>query len=146
MFIERKYDSAQEKKNVSPLSNVGGNTILLVEDDASNVEMLQLLIGMETTYSVISFERAEEVIQRIEEVKAIKPILFLLDYHLPLKNALELYDYLHATEGLEQVSAIIISASLKKEIIEEIEKRNICFLYKPFDVDYFLHLLERVLA
>ena len=45
---------------------------------------------------------------------------FLLDYHLSSMNGIEPYDRLHATEGLETIPAIIMSASLPQELLDKI--------------------------
>jgi CheY-like chemotaxis protein len=58
-------------------------------------------------------------------------------------NGLELYDHLHATKGLEQIPAIVISARLPKS---EIAKRNIIAMSKPLELDDFLQTIERLLA
>jgi len=123
----------------------GVKTILLVEDDASNAEMLELLIHTETPYQVRSFQSGADVLERLEEVKDLQPDLFLLDYHLSSMTALDLYDRLHNTENLEQIPAIVITASLMSELEPEFAQRNIPLFYKPFELDDFLASLSRYL-
>ncbi len=123
----------------------GVKTILLVEDDASNAEMLELLIHTETPYQVRAFQSGADVLEHLEEVKALQPDLFLLDYHLSSMTALDLYDRLHTTESLEQIPAIVITASLVNELEPEFAQRNIPFFYKPFELDDFLASLSRYL-
>jgi|SRR4051812_16043102 CheY-like chemotaxis protein len=123
----------------------GVKTILLVEDDASNAEMLELLIHTETPYRVWAFQSAVDVLERLDEVKELQPALFLLDYHLSSMTALDLYDRLHNTAGLEQIPAMVITASLVNELEPEFMRRNIPLFYKPFELDDFLSSLSRYL-
>ncbi len=58
-------------------------------------------------------------------------------------SGLELYDQLHATRELEDVPALLISASFP---FEEASKRNILLIQKPFELDDLLRNIERLLT
>ncbi len=73
-------------------------------------------------------------------VREIKPDLFLLDYHLPSMDGIELYDHLHATKGLEQIPAILLSANLPRK---ELEKRKMVGVRKPFELDTLLNTIAK---
>ena|SRR5579884_1264365 len=120
-------------------------TILVVEDDTDNEEVLELIITSETSYQALVMESGREVLERIEEIKAVKPALFLLDYHLPAMTALELYDQLHKIEAFKHIPALIVSASQPGPIVYEIAKRGLTFLEKPFEVDTLLTTIKRIL-
>ena len=121
-----------------------GKTILLAEDDISNADMLRLLLQSETSYHLIQFTDEEEIFQRIDDIKARSPDLFLFDYRLSNMTALDLYDRLHGMEELRHVPAIVITASLVNE--EEFANRNIPIIQKPFDVDDLLHAINLLIA
>lgn len=55
-------------------------TILLVEDDENIRELLTRVITIETDDEVLSMKCDAEVIERLSEVRVIKPVLFLLSY------------------------------------------------------------------
>lgn len=115
-------------------------TMLLVEDDINIGEVFVQVISQETPHIAIL---ASDGIEALERVKSIKPNLFILDYQLPRMNGLELYDRLHAIEGLEQVPAIMMSARLPQQ---ELKKRKIAGMNKPIDLDEFLQTIEKLLA
>src|ERR1700694_1009309 len=90
-------------------------TILIVADTAIGSSLVET-IQQETPYHpllAVDSERALEV------VKHIKPNLLLLNYSLSSSmNGIELYDQLHATGGREALPAILISACLPQEQLE----------------------------
>jgi CheY-like chemotaxis protein len=114
--------------------------ILIVEDDTFISEVLVLVIAQETPYQPLY---VPDAFQALVTVNDVKPDLFLLDYHLPRMNGIELYDRLHVTQGLEHVRAIMISANLPQQ---EIKQRQIVGIRKPFGLDDLLDTIEKVLA
>lgn len=120
-------------------------SILLVEDDVENIEMFKLLFASETSYKVRCLASPAEVLQRLDEVKRLKPALFLLDYDLPEMTALELYDRLHQVEGLEHIPALIVTACLPEMVKEYLRRRDIHVCFKPFDIDELLATIEQII-
>ena len=120
-------------------------TILVVEDDTDNQEVLEAVIAMETPYRTFLMESGPEVLQRIEEMKAIKPALFLLDYYLPAMTALELYDQLHHIEAFQHIHVLILSAFQPHLLADELAKRGLTFLEKPFEVETLITTISHTL-
>ena len=119
-------------------------TILLVEDDEEMRELLLSALSMETDYKVLTMSSDAETLQRLAEVRSVKPLLFLLDFRLPTMTGLELNDILRKQRGLKHVPAIIITAfKLNKEIERRLQERNITKLEKPFDLEDFLCYIEQ---
>ena len=114
--------------------------ILVVEDDHDIGEVLVEAITQESPYRAMLAADGSEALRLVE---GIKPHLFVLDYHLPGINGIELYDKLHAIEGLVTVPALMMSARLPQR---EIEKRKIIGMNKPIDLDELLQTLDRLLA
>ena len=115
-------------------------TILLVEDDYEIGKFLILTLQEDTPYQAIL---ATDGFQALKLASSIKPNLFILDYFLPGTDGVELYDHLHTIPGHEDVPAIFISATLP---VEELEKRHVSFLKKPFELEDFLDMIENLLA
>lgn len=121
-------------------------TILLVEDDEEIRELLLSTLSMETDYEVLTMSSDAETIQRLAEVRSVKPQLILLDFRLPTMTGLELIDILRKQRGLKNVPAIIITAfKLNKEIESRLQEQNITKLEKPFDLEEFLCYIEQAL-
>jgi CheY-like chemotaxis protein len=114
-------------------------TILLVEDDAAIAELLVQIIVQETPYRVLT---VPDGLQALNMVKHIRPDLLLLDYWMPVIHGIELYDRLSAIEGMEQVPTIMLSVNPP---LQEIKKRHITCIRKPFDVDQLLRTIQSMM-
>lgn len=121
------------------IQNQTMKTILLVEDDAIISELLTQMIIQETPYQVFS---VSDGLEALKLVKNIKPQLFILDYWLPFMQGIEVYDILHGTEGLEEVPAIMLSVNAP---VQEINKRHMTYIRKPFDIIKLLDTINRLL-
>ncbi len=112
-------------------------TILIVEDD-EGIGMLLEEAFLEEDYKVIfvnGSRKALDVLQRI------KPDLFIVDYRLPYMTGLELYDYICSRVGLATIPFILISADLP---IDEVKKRPIVGIKKPFDITKLINTAYRL--
>ena len=116
--------------------------ILVVEDDEATGEVIQMVLAEEDSYSTFLVADPEEV---LEVASSIKPNLFVIDYRLAYMDGIMLYDKLHTIEGLEDVPALIMSASLEQHG-EELEARQLVGMEKPFDLDEFLETVKRMIA
>lgn len=113
--------------------------VLVIEDDASVGACLVEAIVQETPWNAFLVTDGSHAVQVLEE---LKPDLILLDYLLPHINGLGLYDYLHSHKVLSDIPVIMISANLPRE---EVNRRNIASLSKPFELDDLLAIVTKVL-
>jgi len=118
----------------------GTRVVLIVEDEETISDFIVRFLEEETSYKAFSVLNAS---QALELVNVIKPDLFILDYQLPGINGLELFDRLHAMNGLEEVPALMFSAN--KLPLKALRERHITFLMKPFDLNELLRLVEKSL-
>ena len=116
------------------------NCILIVEDDTAIGELLTLALAYETPYQPCLVGSGQEALRAVE---AVHPILFVLNYQLPDMTGLEVYDTLHARSEFVTTPAIVISANVPQD---ELRKRQLVDVAKPFDMDTLLSTIERVLA
>lgn len=115
-------------------------TILVVEDDADIGFFLVEAIKQETPYQALLATTGS---QALTMVQSLKPDLFILDYVLPLMNGIELYDTLAATEKLKDIPVIFMSANIPTD---ELSKRRVYFIRKPFELEEMLETVKKLLA
>ena len=112
--------------------------IFVVEDDHDIRELITYLLISEN-YQVKSFPNAESFKETISDER---PDLVLLDVMLPDGNGQEICQDLHQTEESFQVPVVLMSAH-----VDEIRAHHAKdFIRKPFDVEDFLHKIERQLT
>lgn len=116
-------------------------TILVVEDDPAISEVL-IYAFQDAEHYHYHIMLATDSYEALKLLEGVRPALCLLDYNLPGMNGIQLYDTIHNRQGLEQVRALLMSANLPEE---EMEKRHIEGIHKPFDLDVLLEDVERIL-
>src|SRR5438552_2395243 len=134
MILKEKREMT-EQESLSEEDRPSVKTILVVEDDADIGEFLVQAVQQETPYQALL---ASDGFQALKMLRSIKPNLFLLDYHLPSMDGLELYDHIHATEGLEAIPTLFMSASAP---VRELEQRRVYLIKKPFELTDLLDTL-----
>jgi CheY-like chemotaxis protein len=115
-------------------------TILVVEDDTSIGEFLVQLLVQETPYRALL---VTDGFQALDIIRNIKPDLLILDYRLQKMTGVDLYDRLHTMNGLEDIPGIMISANLPKD---ELQKRTLVGISKPFELSDLLGTVDKLLA
>lgn len=100
-------EQEQEQQVASDLATV--KTILIVEDHAHIGEILVRSLSEETPYKPLVVSGGFEALKVTHEVK---PNLFVLDYHVPGMDGIELYDQLHAAKAFRDTPTLIMSARL----------------------------------
>ena len=131
---------AHNQEQIAPREKAHVKTILLVEDDTDIGEVLLQAIMQETPYLAIL---VADGFAALKAVQGVKPNLFILDYHLPHMDGIELYDQLRVFPELENVPAIMLSARLPEQALKQ---RDILGMHKPIDLDEFFQAIERMLA
>ena len=116
--------------------------IQIVEDDG-DIRFIVEYILEDADYTVESFENATSFLNRtrIEDVD-----LIILDVMLPDGNGMELCRDLKNKEGDDKHTPVIIMSAHAgaKSILEEACADD--FINKPFDLDYFLSRVQRILG
>ncbi|GCE48312.1 response regulator receiver domain-containing protein [Thermosporothrix hazakensis] len=115
-------------------------TILVVEDDRNIGLMLVEVLSQETPYQTLLVTDGKQALNAFARVK---PDLFITDYLLPEMNGLELYDCLQARAELKCPPTILMSSQMPP--LEEVKKRDLVPLTKPFDLDDFLNTVEALI-
>ena len=116
--------------------------VLVVDDDPCQLELLAFALS-EERYSVLKASSGWRALQVVAQAVE-PPQLFLLDYHLGDMTGLELYDLLHVREGCERTAAVLLSCYLPP--LEELQKRSIIGIGKPYDLDAILVRIASVIS
>jgi CheY-like chemotaxis protein len=114
-------------------------TVLVVEDDEDVGAFIVQAISQETPYQALL---ATDGFQALKMVRSLIPNLFLLDYHLPSMDGIELYDNLRDSEELKDMPVVMFTASLSTP---ELREREIIFVQKPAELDELLQTIRKVL-
>ena len=120
--------------------------ILVMDDDESIVELYHLLLEEEAGYEVASSLVAIEEVTAIAE---LQPDLIVLDAHLGARNqGLHLFEQLKQYHPTRRIPVLLCSAAqdIVRPFEETIRERGDALLYKPFDIDELLQLVERLVS
>ena len=116
-------------------------TVLVVDDDVNIGMVIVELIHEETPHKALHHTTGSQAIQALSAASAH---LFILDYQLPDMTGFELHDRLHRLDHLKNVPTLLISALQPSK--QEMRKRMITFLAKPFDMLELLHIISTYLG
>ena len=115
-------------------------TILVVEDDENIGELIVEAFIQETPYQAML---ATDGKQALKIVQNVKPNVLLVDNNLPDMKGIELYDRIQVEKELENVPVLLMSANVP---VQEVKKRNLYCLNKPFELNDLLQTIERLLT
>jgi PAS domain S-box-containing protein len=129
-------------KELEPnLANLSG-TILYIEDNASNIELVeQILTNQRSRIKLISNMTGTETVQM---AIAYRPDLILLDLNLPDLHGSKVLSLLLAEEQTKNIPVVVISADAMPLQLERLLKGGARdYLTKPLDVQEFLMMIDK---
>jgi CheY-like chemotaxis protein len=124
--------------------------ILVVEDNASDVDLLRLALekeGIKYELTVIDDggEALDLVRQRGKYSHAARPDLMLLDLSLPKNDGAEILEALRANPAFAGLKVAVLSSSSSPRDRARLERFGISrFVTKPADLDEYLKIGEIV--
>jgi len=123
---------------------VGRPKILVVEDNAADIELLRFALDRQGDYELQILEDGEEALRFIEEhragIHAPDPCVILLDVHLPKYDGLEILDALKRAPALVHIQVIMLSSSASPEAHAEIQSKGALYRTKPVTLKHYLEL------
>lgn len=121
-----------------------GGSILIVEDDPSLRESLELFLNAEG-YLTSSAVDGEDAIRLVER-KGLRPDLLIVDYNLPRDlTGLQILARLRPTLG-RAVPALILTGDISTSTLREIATQGYDHRTKPVATGDLSHLVRRLLA
>lgn len=111
--------------------------IFIVEDDDGIRELIEYLL-ISHNYKVQTFPNAERFKNTINSQS---PDLILLDIMLPDGNGLEICEGLGEKDETNDIPVLLMSAHAEVDAKKTSNARD--FIAKPFDIEDFLHRIEK---
>jgi PAS domain S-box-containing protein len=132
---ERAAPAAPQAPDGTPL-----RTLLYVEDNPANLELVEELIGRRSDLRLLS---AADGDLGIEFARAYQPEVILMDINLPGISGLEAMKILRADRSTAHIPVIALSANaLPRDIEKSLEAGFFNYLTKPIKVDQFMDALD----
>jgi len=118
-------------------------TLLYVEDNPANLELVEQLIARRPDLCLLSAADAE---LGIEFARAYLPEVILMDIHLPGISGIEAMTILHADPATAHIPIIALSANaVPRDIERAMEAGFSNYLTKPIKVNEFMDALDTAL-
>lgn len=118
-------------------------TILIVEDNESNMKMFEALLRLEGYETLLSVDGKDVM----DGVRVRRPDLIIMDIHLVDHSGLELTKRLKADPHLKNIPVVAVTAFAMKGDEEKILSGGCdAYLSKPIDISVFLETIKRFLA
>jgi CheY-like chemotaxis protein len=115
-------------------------TILVVDDELENAQALALIL-QEEGYRVLC---AGDGRQGLEQAKALRPHLVILDFMMPVMNGADMARSLREDPATRDIP-ILVNSSLPEWVVREHFAGYDHFLRKPFDVTAALGVVSQLL-
>jgi adenylate cyclase len=114
------------------------NKILVVDDDAYNLDLLE----QELTDQGYAIERANDGEEALRKVDAFRPDVILLDYMMPIMDGIEVIRHLRRDEIYKSLPVILLTAKgTPEDIVKGLDAGANDYIVKPFQT---VELLARV--
>jgi len=122
---------------------VAGETILLVEDNAVNRDLLQFLLSSQG-YQVLEAGTAQEA---FEILKTERPDLILMDIQLPGMDGLEATKKLKGDPATQDIPVVAVTSyAMKGDREQALAAGCVGYIAKPIDKTTFLQQVGAHLA
>jgi signal transduction histidine kinase/ActR/RegA family two-component response regulator len=126
-----------------PSAGTPRHTLLYVEDNPANLELVEQLIARRTDLHLIS---AVDGNLGIEFARAYQPEVILMDINLPGISGIEAMKILHADPSTGHIPIIALSANaIPRDIERGLNAGFFSYLTKPIKVNEFMEALDMAL-
>ena len=120
------------------------STVLYVEDNLSNVKLMERLLALRTGIKLIP---AMQGSLGVELAREHHPDLILLDLNLPDASGAEILARLRGDATTADIPVVVLSADATRGQVERLLKAGArAYLTKPFDLEEFLKLLDETVG
>lgn len=135
--------SATSKPNVSQLQLTKDHTILYVEDNPNNLQLMEMIVGRVGGLTLISAHNAELGMTMAQEQQ---PDLILMDINLPGMDGITAQQILGTLDQTKGIPVVAVSANATKHDIQlAINAGFSSYITKPFDISDVMEVFAKEL-
>ena len=117
---------------------------VLIVEDADDARYFMRLELEQLGYRVVE---AENGVRAVEVAERERPDIILMDLSLPIMDGIAATEKIRATDGLDEVPIIALTAYQETDFREEAKAVGFdAYLTKPIDLDWLGELLKGLLA
>jgi CheY-like chemotaxis protein len=128
----------------APASGARARTVLYIEDNLSNLQLVQRVLARRAAVSLLSAMQGR---LGLDLAQQHRPDLILLDLHLPDMSGLEVLRRLQTDARTQATPVIVLTADASPgQLGRLLAAGAYAYLSKPLDVLRFLELVDDVLA
>ena len=141
---ERQAVSMSDTEQPFKLASGGSRKLLYVEDDESNLRLLEEVISHIPNLTLLAAPDAENGLRIARESG---PDIVLMDINLPGMSGFEALEKLKRQPETQNIPVIALSAAaMSKDIQKGIQAGFFAYLTKPFVIDDLLNTIDQALA
>lgn len=112
--------------------DAGRRVVLYIEDNDVNTVLMEMILKQFKHIEMVAALTAEDGLEIASE---LRPVLVLMDIHLPGMSGIEATTRLRRMEGLEDVPVIAVSADTTPETMARAKQAGcVAYVTKPFDI------------
>ena len=142
-FAQREQHAPEDVTPAAQIS-VAMRTLLYVEDNPANLELVEQLVAMRTDVRLIS---ASDGSVGIEFARNLQPDVILMDINLPGISGIQALQILQGDQSTKHIPVIALSANAMPSDIERgLQLGFFHYLTKPMRVRDFMQTLDAALA
>jgi signal transduction histidine kinase/ActR/RegA family two-component response regulator len=118
-------------------------TLLLIEDNASNLRLIEMILANRPE---ITLHSAIQGSVGLDLARQHEPDMILLDLHLPDMSGQQILNQLKRSAITRDIPVIVISADATPSRVQKLLNQGVAaYLTKPLDVVEFLQILDKTL-
>jgi len=130
--------------SLAPGGNLAPATLLYIEDNASNVRLMNRLLGSRPSLTLVHAPDGQTGLTLVRERK---PGVILLDLHLPDMSGEEVLRHLWGDQQLRAIPVIVLSADATAGQMRRVMALGAAaYLTKPLDLGAVLEVIDRTLS
>jgi two-component system sensor histidine kinase ChiS len=116
-------------------------TILVVDDEPEVLDLVSLLLEWDD-YAVVQARNGHEA---LEQARATRPDLMLLDVRMPKLDGLDVLELLQADPALQSIPVVMLSVmTYSSQVKTALEAGAVAYLPKPFELGEIIRLVEQI--